>query len=115
MITADAQYLGPLLLQSAVVLPKCSRLRGSAGGEIEHMEGEYDVLLTSELGETDGLIIGRRQGKVGGNLSDVSRHRLSFLVVSIGRLCEPVALPMGILPSRFHTDRASMHLHRRCS
>lgn len=59
MITADAQYLGSELLQSAMVLPKCSGLGGSAGGEIEHMEGENDMLLTSELGETDGLIIGR--------------------------------------------------------
>jgi hypothetical protein len=33
-------------------------LGGSARGEIEHMEGEYDMLLTPELGETDGLIIG---------------------------------------------------------
>ena len=60
MIATDAQYLGPELLQSAMVLPKCSRLGGSAGGEVEHMEGEYDVFLAPELGETDGLIIGRR-------------------------------------------------------
>jgi hypothetical protein len=40
------------------MLPKCSGLGGSAGGEIEYMEGKYDVLLTSELGETYGLIIG---------------------------------------------------------
>jgi hypothetical protein len=58
MITTDAQYLGIQLLQSAMVLPKCSGLGGSARGEIEHMEGEYDMLLTSELGKTDRLIIG---------------------------------------------------------
>jgi hypothetical protein len=58
MIATDAQYLGPELLQSAMVLPKCSGLGGSARGEIEHMEGEYDVLLTSELGETNGLVVG---------------------------------------------------------
>jgi hypothetical protein len=67
-----------------MILPKCSCLGGSARGEIEDMEGEYNVLLTPELGETEGLIIGRRQGKVGGNLSDVSRHRLSFLAVPMG-------------------------------
>jgi hypothetical protein len=60
MIATDAQHLGSQLLQSAMVLPKRSGLGGSARGEIEHMEGEYDVLLPSELGETDGLIIGRR-------------------------------------------------------
>jgi hypothetical protein len=60
MIATDAQHLGSQLLQSAMVLPKRSGLGGSAGGEIEHMEGKYDVLLSSELGETDGLIIGRR-------------------------------------------------------
>jgi hypothetical protein len=81
MIATDAQHLGSELLQSAMILPKCSRLGGSARGEIEYMEGEYHMLLTPELGETEGLIIGRRQGKVGGNLSDVSRHRLSFLAV----------------------------------
>jgi hypothetical protein len=41
-----------------MVLPKRSGLGGSARGEIEHMEGEYDMLLTFELGETDGLIVG---------------------------------------------------------
>jgi hypothetical protein len=41
-----------------MVLPKRSGLGGSAGSEIEHMEGKYDVLLTSELGETNALIIG---------------------------------------------------------
>ena len=58
VIATNAQYLGPELLQSAMMLPKGSSLGGSAGGEIEHMEGKYDVLLTSELSETDGLIIG---------------------------------------------------------
>jgi hypothetical protein len=58
MIATDAQHLGAQLLQSAMILPKRSCLGGSARGEIEHMEGEYDMLLTPELGETDGLIIG---------------------------------------------------------
>ena len=58
MIATDAQYLGPKLLQSAMMLPKGSGLGGSARSEIEHMEGKNDVLLTSELGETNGLIIG---------------------------------------------------------
>jgi hypothetical protein len=58
MIATDAQHLGSQLLQSAVVLPKRSCLGGSARGEIEHMEGEYDMLLTPELGEADGLVIG---------------------------------------------------------
>jgi hypothetical protein len=59
MIAADAQHLSPQLLQPVVVLPKRGSLSRSAGGEIEHVEGEYDVFLASELGETDGLIIGR--------------------------------------------------------
>ena len=42
-----------------MVLPKRSCLGGSARGEIEYMEGEYDMVLTLELGETDGLIVGR--------------------------------------------------------
>lgn len=58
MITTDAQHLGSQLLQSAMVLPKRSCLGGSARGEIEHMEGEYDMLLTLELSEAYRLIIG---------------------------------------------------------
>jgi hypothetical protein len=60
VITTDTQNLGSQLLQPAVVLPKRGSLGGSAGGKIEHMEREYDILLASELGEADGLIIGRR-------------------------------------------------------
>ena len=82
MIATDAQYLGSQLLQSAMVLPKRSRLGGSARGEIEHMEGEYDVLLALELRQADGLVIGRGQGEVGSYLADVSCHCLSFLAVS---------------------------------
>jgi hypothetical protein len=75
MIATDAQHLGSQLLQSAVVKPERSGLGGSAGGEIEYMEGEYDALLAPELGETDGLIISRGQGKVRGHRSDVSCHK----------------------------------------
>jgi hypothetical protein len=80
MIATDAQHLSPQLLQAVVVLPKRGSLGRSARGKIKHMKREYDVLLASELAEADGLIIARGQGKVGGNLSDFSRHRLSFLV-----------------------------------
>jgi hypothetical protein len=59
MIAADAQHLGPQLLQSAVVLPKRGSLRRSARGEIEHVEGEYDIFLASKLRQADGLIIRR--------------------------------------------------------
>jgi hypothetical protein len=84
MIATDAQHLGSQLLQPAVVLPKRGSLGGSAGSEIEHMEGEYDVFLAPELGQTDGLIIRRGKSKVGSNLSDFSRHGLSFLAVPSG-------------------------------
>jgi hypothetical protein len=81
MIATNAQHLGSQLLQSAVVLPKRSCLGSSAGGEIEHMEGEYDVILALKLSETNGLIIGCRQGKLGCHISDIGRHNLSFLAV----------------------------------
>ena len=81
VIATDTENLSPQLLQPVVVLPKRGSLGRSAGGEIEHMEGKHDVFLASELAETYGLIIGRGQGKVGGHLSDISRHRLSFLTL----------------------------------
>jgi hypothetical protein len=59
VIATDAQHLGPQLLQPAVVLPKRGSLGGSAGGEIEYVEGEYDVFLAAELGQTNGFIIRR--------------------------------------------------------
>jgi hypothetical protein len=77
-----------------MVLPKRGSLRRSAGGEIEHMEGEYDVLLASELGETHGLVIGRGEGKVGSNSADVSRHGPSFLAEATER--EKLAAGSGL-------------------
>jgi hypothetical protein len=78
-----------------VVLPKRGSLRRSAGGEIEHMKGEYDVLLASELGETHGLIIGRGEGKVGSNIADVSRHGSSLLAVAMDTKSWPLAPAYG--------------------
>ena len=94
MIAANPQDLGPEFLQSTMVLPKRGSLRRSAGGKIEHMEGEYDVLLASELGETHGLVIGRGEGKVGSNIADVSRHGPSFLAVATGH--EKLAAGFGL-------------------
>jgi hypothetical protein len=60
-------------------------LRGAAGGKIEHIERQDDVLLATKLAETDGFIIEGGEGKVGSDLSNVYWHRLSFLAWPLGR------------------------------
>ena len=87
MIATNAQHLGSQLLQAVVILPKRGSLRRSAGGEIEHMEGEDDVLLASELAEADGFIISRGKRKVGGHFSDFCGHHQSFLDLRADMSC----------------------------
>ena len=44
-VATDAQYLGILLLEPAVVLPEEGSLSRSTGCEVEHMEGKHHALF----------------------------------------------------------------------
>ncbi len=46
LVAAYTQNLGIFLFELAVKLPERSRLRGSTRCKIEHVEGQYYMLLT---------------------------------------------------------------------
>ena len=49
MITTDAQHLGILLLELAVMAPERDGLLRSAAGEVKHVKGQDHVLLSPVL------------------------------------------------------------------
>ena len=85
VITADAQDLDIVLLEAVIIPPEGDRLLGSATGEVQHMEGQNNMLLPPELTQGNAVVLSRGQGEIGGNLANISRHRISFSVV-FGRM-----------------------------
>ena len=80
LVAADTQNLGILLFELAVKLPERSRLRGSTGGKVKHVEGKYYMLLTPVLAETYVSFAYRREGEIGRLVTNLCGHIITFYI-----------------------------------
>jgi len=79
MITTDAQHLGILLLEPAVLTPEGDGLLRSTTGEVEDVKRQDDVLLPPILAQGNVTLARRCEGKVRSNVANCCRHMRSFL------------------------------------
>ena len=73
-VCAYAQNLSTPLFEPAVVNPEGRDLVASGAGKVEHVEGQYHVLLPFELAQAYLLIDMGGKCKIWGWLSDLCWH-----------------------------------------
>jgi hypothetical protein len=79
MITTDAQHLGILLLEPAVLTPEGDGLLRSTTGEVKDVKRQNNMLLPPVLAQGHVTFAGRGEGKVRSNFANCCRHMRSFL------------------------------------
>jgi hypothetical protein len=83
VITANAQYLGTLLLDPGVVNPEQGCLLRSTSGEVKDVERKDHMLVPSILAESDFAVIGGGKLEVRRFVTYLSGHIPAHLSIRI--------------------------------